>query len=206
MPESSARVVSDYICPFCYLEKTQLERAATEEGITLEWVNIEIHPETPLEGLPDKYLNSPYYRSAWAQVENLCKDFGVEIRKPRVGANSHLALLTSEFARKFGKFSEVHDAIFTAYWLEDENIGELNVLHDIVLEAGLDKAQLRKFLEDGEGEDSLKANERFAQEQAVYAVPTLIYGGKKYSGARPYMAVKKILADAQGPGTDLVTL
>lgn len=188
-------IFSDYICPFCYLAKTQLDRVVREVGLKVEWREMEIHPETPPQGLPDKYLDDPRYRNAWAAVERIGDEYGVEIRQPRVGANSHLAILTGEFAKERGRFDEVHDRIFRAYWLEGKNVGDLTVLTEIVERVGFEARDLRAYLESGRGEERLTLNQQEAERFGVHAVPSFFWLNRRLTGTTPYSNLLKFISE-----------
>ncbi len=188
-PAGKVVVYSDYICPFCFIGKSRIDRLKKEFDTRVEWRNIEIHPETPLDGIPRTQLGAGFSQ-LWLNVERLAKEAGVKIRQPPIISNSSLALIASEYARKEGRFEAFHDRVFRAYWQEGGNIGDINVLLEIGREAGLEPSRLKAYFKEGDWEAALERNNRSASKHQVSGVPTFIIGKEKVVGAQPYEAIK----------------
>lgn len=73
MEQTKPKVVifSDCICPFCYIGKDRADKLKEEFGIAVEWKMTEIHPETPMQGIPRHSINSPYLSKVWSHVQEL---------------------------------------------------------------------------------------------------------------------------------------
>ena len=78
----------------------------------------------------------------WENVQRLADENGIKIKLPNVLSNSRNALITSEFARKFGKFNDFHESIFNAYFLKLKNIEKDKVLLKIIKKLNLNPDQL----------------------------------------------------------------
>ncbi len=189
-PARKVVVYSDYICPFCFIGKSRIDRLKKEFDAMVEWRNIEIHPETPLDGIPRTQLSAGFSQ-LWLNVERLAKEAGVEIRQPPTISNSSLALIASEYARKEGRFEAFHDRVFRAYWQEGRNIGDINVPLEIGRETGLEPSRLKAYFKEGDWEAALERNNRSASKHQVSGVPTFIIGKEKVVGAQPYEAIKE---------------
>jgi predicted DsbA family dithiol-disulfide isomerase len=189
---SSPKVVvySDYICPFCFIGKSRIDRLRKEFEVKVDWRNIEIHPETPMDGIPRYKLDSGFYTQLWINVERLAEESGVEIGPPPVLSNSSLALIASQYAKDQGKFEPFHDAVFLAYWQEGKNIGDLNILSAVAEKVGLSPSGLRAYIREGNWEDPIESNRRSAAEHNVSGVPTFIVGRQQLVGAQPYDVIR----------------
>jgi len=183
-------VFSDYICPFCFVGKSRIDKLRSDFDVDVEWRGIEIHPETPMEGVPRYKIDTGFYSQLWTNVERLAEESGVEIRPPPILANSSLALIASEYTKNERKFEAFHNAVFRAYWQEGKNIGDLKVLFAIAQELGLDPSALKAYINSGEWDGPIEANRRSASEFGVSGVPTFVVGRQLVVGAQPYEVLR----------------
>ena len=69
-PVLLATVFTDYICPFCYVGDVRLDRLREHFDLKINWCFVEIHPETPVEGMPVSSLG--YDDARWQlMMDNL---------------------------------------------------------------------------------------------------------------------------------------
>lgn len=197
-PRIPVLVFSDYICPFCYIGKVSVDQLQREFPVQVEWRNIEIHPETPLAGIPRAHLGVGYYSQAWLNVERMAAERGIAMRPSPMIANSSFALIATEYARQKGHFAAFHDAVFRAYWLEGQNIGELNVLLALAHQVGLDPPGLKAYFQAGDWEPALEAHQRLAAQHHVTGVPTAVIGDTVIVGAQPYAVMRDAVRKAMG--------
>ena len=136
-----ATLWSDYICPWCYLGQ---DRTALLEslGVTVVARPFELHPETPIGGIP---LGRRYSRIAAA-----CEELGLPFNTPPVLSNSRRALLAAEWVRINApdRFDDVHRAFFRAYFVEQQDIGDAAVVEDIAGDVELEETLLRDAMEE----------------------------------------------------------
>lgn len=185
-------VFSDYICPFCFIGKSSIDRLQKEFEVEVEWKNIEIHPETPLNGVPLAQIDSSFFSQMWLNVERLAKESGIEIRPPTVMANSSLAMIAVEYARKENLFEAFHDAVFRAYWQEGKNIGDIKVLLEVAKTIGLDPLGLNTYFK----ENAIEKHSRSALDHPVSGVPTFVIGDETVVGAQPYKVIRETFSKA----------
>lgn len=188
---SKVTVYSDYICPFCFIGKSSINKLQKEFNVDVEWKNMEIHPETPLTGIPISQIESRFFNEMWLTVERLAKESGITMNAPTVLSNSSLAIIASEYARKENMFETFHDAVFRAYWQEGKDIGDIKVLLDIAKTIGLDPSGLNEYFKKDDWEESIKKQSQSAKDHQVSGVPTFIIGEKTIIGAQPYNIIKE---------------
>jgi len=183
-------VFSDYVCPFCYVGDRRLLRLAEQMDLAVTWRGVEIHPETPPDGMPLEALGYP--PDVWARMHmhlgNLAAEEGIRLAERRFTTNSHKALLVAEGARTQGPetFRAVHEGLFHAFFTQGRNIGQTDVLADVAREAGMDAAAFERALIEPTYEDRLKANVAEARRHGVTGVPTFVFGEQVVAGAVPY--------------------
>ena len=190
-------VWSDYVCPFCYLEEPVLDRIREEYGeqVAVDWRAFELRPDPVPTLEPDgEYLHTTWDRAVYPMAERR----GMTLRLPPVQPRSRRALEAAEFARDQGRFDEMHNALFRAFFEDGQDLNNTDVLLNVGVSAGLNREQLRAALEDGRYTDKVLADERLASGLGVQAVPTMLVGradesleaAEAVSGAQPYEFVR----------------
>ncbi len=186
-------VYSDYICPFCYIGKNRIDRIKKEFGVEVEWRGLEIHPETPKEGqtLEDMGVNPHYVEMVREHVKRLAKEENLDLKPHTRISNSKMALQLAEFAKENEKFDEYHDEVFKAYWMDVRDIGNPDILFDIIQKIGLDPNEARNFLEGGKAAQKMGEFLSEAKALGIDGVPTFLIGSKIVEGAQPYEVIKR---------------
>lgn len=166
-------VWSDYVCPYCFLEVPVLDqfRAAYGDTVEFRWHAFELRPESA----PGAEEDSEELDKSWAySVLPMAEERGVTMRQPATQPNSRKAFEAVQFAREHGRFDVVHRAIFKAYFEDGLDIGDHDVLLDIVASCGLDPEMLEEALNDGRYTETVAEDERLAGEVGITGVPFAI--------------------------------
>ena len=134
-PELKVTILSDYICPFCFIGHLRLDALRDIYDVKVNWCFIEIHPETPITGHSVKLLN--YNEDTWdtmmRNLHILAKEENITFCEQTITTNSRKALLLSEASKSLGAdlFYPLHEEIFHAYFIDGKNIGDESVLREI---------------------------------------------------------------------------
>ena len=202
-PPVQILVWSDYVCPFCYLERPVLERVQRElgSGVTIDWRSFELRPEPEPTLDPD----AEYLHRVWNQsVYPMAQDRSLAMKLPPVQPRSRKAHEAAEFAREAGRLDAMNEALFRSFFEEGRDLADIEVLLEIGLSVGLDAGQLREALASGRFLQQVLNDERMAREIGITGVPALIIatGEQAYlvSGAQPYEIVMSAIAQAQREG------
>ncbi|MDR3531723.1 MAG: DsbA family oxidoreductase [Rhodopila sp.] len=192
-------IVSDAICPWCYIGKRQLERALATlagEGRTFQvhWNPFQLNPDMPKEG-----RDRAAYR-AW-KFGSAEKAAALDQRITEAAAGVGLAFRTDLMTRTpntidahrviwFAGQNNVQDAameaVFKAYFIEGRDIGDHAVLADCAAEAGLPRQAVVDFLAGDLADKEMRAADRAAREAGVSGVPSFFLDGYSlFSGAMP---------------------
>lgn len=182
-------IISDPICPWCYIGKTLLDRALKERPrhpFTFHWHPFQLNPDMPPEGMDRKeYLEAKFDgREAAAQAyapvleraeeAGLAIDFSAIKRTPNT-LDAHRLI---HWAGIEERQMPVAMALFRAYFDEARDIGDKEVLADIADSVGMDAAVVMKLLKsDADIEDIRKRDARF-REMGITGVPTFIVAGQ----------------------------
>lgn len=189
-------IFSDYAWPFCYVGKGIVDELKKEYEIDDEWIPFELHPEVPTKGKKvSELFPGMSVESMFANLNSLGNKYGVSFSGVDFISNTHLALLTSEYAKEKGKFHEYHDKLFFIYFNEGKDIGDIELLKSIAESIGLDKEEMVKKIEDGTYENNLVEAKNLAIQYEVKSTPTFIINNKyAIVGAQSIESFRKLLS------------
>lgn len=198
-------IVSDVICPWCFIGKRRLEKAmAQRPDITFEigWRPFQLNPDMPREGADRKsYLEAKFggperAKEIYARVsaegarEGIPFNFDGIKRTPNTLA-AHSLL---RWALSAGVQSELKERLFNFYFIQGRDIGNHEVLADAANLEGMDGALVKQLLDEGRDADAVEAEDRMARELGINGVPFFIFEGKYgVSGAQPPEALLQVI-------------
>lgn len=175
-------VYGDYVCPYCYLAETQLERLRGDVSFEIEPAAFELRPPGTALPAPD----AEWLRRGWREsVEPLARSMGVEMRCPRASTRTRKAHEAVAHAREQGAALAMHSAIYRAWWLDGRDIGRIDVLMEIATEVGLDGSGLKVELDIDKWTDRVVQEEAAASQYGIAAVPAYVrMAGSDVTGFR----------------------
>ena len=192
---SHIQIYSDYVCPYCYLGEQILEEVRRENpelNIEVEWVPFELRPyPTPTLKPEDEYLPRVWRQSVYPMARQL----GVDIKLPTISPQpyTHLAFEGFQYAKEKGKGEAYTLRMFEAFFKEDKDIGDVEVLTQLAEEVGLDPKEYREVLESRKYRNEHKEALEQSYRIGIQAVPTFKIGGQYYPGVLPKEQLKKII-------------
>src|SRR5207244_2419505 len=133
-------------------------------GVEVIWRAFELRPE-PVPTLPP---GGEYLQRAWeSRVYPLAERLGVEVRLPPVPPGSRRGHEAAKWAGEQGRFDEMNEAVFRAFFERGEDIGQVEVLARLAESLGLDGGALRSALEERRFEAAVAADEREAERMGL---------------------------------------
>jgi predicted DsbA family dithiol-disulfide isomerase len=204
-------IVSDAICPWCYIGKRQLERALMtleSEGLhfAVHWNPFQLNPDMPKEGRDrtayraQKFGSAERARELDERVANAAAGVGLQLRQDLMlrTPNTLDAHRLIWFAGREGTQDAVMEAVFKAYFTQGRDIGDRDVLADCAVEGGLDRATVVDFLSGDTAASEMLAADRAAREAGVNGVPSFFLDGYGlFSGAVPADTMAEALRKGQ---------
>ena len=178
-------ILSDPICPWCYIGKNNLDRVLAKEPInpfTIEWHPFQLNPEMPLAGMNRQdYLEQKFggkqnaYR-VYSRISSTAVKAGLNlelqlIKKTPNTLNAHRLI---HWAGIEGLQNSVVSALFESYFVKGEDIGDLSTLVKIGASVGLDKDLISKLLKEDTELIEIKQRDANSRERGVTGVPTFI--------------------------------
>lgn len=189
-------IVSDTVCPWCYIGKKRLERALAQRpdlDVEIGWRPFQLNPDMPAEGvdratyLAEKFGGRERAKNIYQRVidaaagEGIAVDFDAMTRTPNTLA-SHSVMRWAAEAGVQHLFAEI---LFRRYFTEGQDIGDHAILADAAAEAGMDRARVLADLAAGRDRDTVAAEDQLARDMGISGVPCFIID-RKYaiSGAQ----------------------
>ncbi|MFZ3580160.1 DsbA family oxidoreductase [Virgibacillus sp. DJP39] len=192
------KVYSDYVCPFCFLLEKPLLEAMEGKEAELEWMPFELRPE-PNETLKpeDDYLQTTWKQSVYPFAEQL----GVELKLPTVSPQpyTHLAFEGFQFAKKHNLGNEYSSRMLKAFFQEDLDIGNVDVLATLAEEIGLDKNKFHTALVNRTYKDIHLNALKQVEDENITSVPTLKIGDKTLVGLHSKERLAEAIDEANKP-------
>ncbi len=200
-------IMSDPICPWCYIGKAHLDKALADipdHPFTIEWHPFQLNPDMPPEGMDRRaYLEGKFGGKegairAYAPVVEHAEKAGLKIdfegmqRTPNT-LNAHRLI---HWAGIEGRQTAAVSALFTAYFVETRDIGDTDVLADIADAIEMDAAVVRKLLQSDADRDDIAARDSHARKMGVNSVPTFIVDNRHaVPGAQPPELWAKVIRE-----------
>jgi predicted DsbA family dithiol-disulfide isomerase len=190
-------VISDTVCPWCFIGKRRLQRAMDARpsiDFDVKWRPYQLDATVPREGMdrqvymrmkfgddPMKIVEMHKLIAAEGEKEGIAFDFAAITRRPNT-LDSHRLIRWAEAA---GVQDEVVERLFIAYFENGEDIGDVRVLADIADICGMDGIEVAQMLESDTDLNLVTREDQIAREMGVTGVPAMIFGNKlAVSGAR----------------------
>jgi predicted DsbA family dithiol-disulfide isomerase len=155
----------------------RVERLSEEFDVQFDACAFDLKPGLPPEGMPRKevYAGRVYPPGYVDNMLQTARESGIEMKRPPIIPNTRKAHEATEFARDAGRLLEFHRAVFHAYWVEEQNIGDVDVLCAIATGCGLDGDALRSALVDGRYAASVEEQIAWTRAVGITGVPTTIF-------------------------------
>lgn len=200
-------IISDPICPWCFIGKTYLDRALAarpDHPFVIEWHPFQLNPEMPAGGMDRRaYLEHKFggregavkvygQIAQTAEAAGLEIDFGAIKRTPNT-IDAHRLI---HWAGIEGRQTPVVSKLFEAYFQQGRDIGDREVLSDIADSVEMDAAVIRKLLDSDADVADIRARDAHSRQMGISGVPTFIVAQQHaLPGAQPTDLWLKVLSE-----------
>ena len=207
-------IISDPICPWCYIGKTLLDQALAQRPdhpFTIEWHPFQLNPDMPAEGMDRRaYLEGKFggkegairaYAPVLERAEQagLTIDFAAIKRTPNT-IDAHRLL---HWAGIEDKQDDVAMALFAAYFDEGRDIGDGEVLADVADSQGMDGAVIQRLLNTTSDLEDIRTRDTRFREMGITGVPTFIVGGQQaVPGCQPAELWLKVIDELSAAASE----
>jgi predicted DsbA family dithiol-disulfide isomerase len=188
-------VISDVICPWCYIGKRRLEKAiaAQQHEVRVRWLPFQLNPMMPKGGISRREYRTKKFGS-WersleldAKMVAVGKEEGIHFALDKIERtpntlDAHRLIWLADIE---GFQDAVVEALFRAYFTDGRDISKRQTLIDVVAEAGLDRSKAEGVLNNDDGLEAIKEADELARRFLVEGVPFFIVAGQiTLSGAQ----------------------
>jgi len=179
-------VISDVICPWCYIGKRRLEKAIVaadgQHDVHVHWHPFQLNPTMPKEGISRKEYRTRKFGSwersleldakviAVGESEGIHFDFDKTEKTPNT-VDAHRIIWLAE---QHGCQDAVVERLFRAYFTEGQDIGNQQTLIEVAAEGGLDRQAADAMLNSDDGMDVISSGREMSQRHHVDGVPFFI--------------------------------
>lgn len=202
-------IVSDVVCPWCTVGYKRLEKAISELGIQdkveIEWQPFELNPTMPAQGqnlnehMMEKYRMSPeQLKQTQQQMVNAANDvdFDFNFDDKSLMVNTFEAHILLEYAKGFGKQTELKMQLMKAYFSDGKDVSDKNILKQALLDVGLNAEEALSKLKDEEAIKEIRTKQDYWKGMGISSVPTIVFNRKSaVTGAQPVSTLKSVLAE-----------
>ena len=206
-------VISDVVCPWCFIGKRRLESAfelyragrPDAPAPVVTWHPFQLNPDMPAEGIDrDKYVKSKFGADRAGQIYGRITavgrqlgipfDFSKMTRQPNtLAAHSLIAL-----AIDAGRQDAVVEALFRAFFLEGRDLTSADTLAELAVGAGLDAGDVKAFLASGNARAHIEAEDKQARKIGVEGVPFFVFNKRiAVSGAQEPGVLLEAMLEAE---------
>ncbi len=173
-------VVSDTVCPWCYIGKKRLDQALAMHGgnnIVLAWRPFQLDASIPEGGVDRKaYMEKKFGTERAKEVGNTIRDFGAAVGIAFRFDRIERSLI--RWAGTAGRQDEMVDILFRRYFEDGEDIGARDVLAEAAGEAGMDADIVRDLLAGDADKELIRREDMTARELGIQGVPSFVINSK----------------------------
>jgi predicted DsbA family dithiol-disulfide isomerase len=210
-PGMTVDVVSDVVCPWCYIGKRRLEEALAGRAgapLRVRWHPFQLNPDIPAGGvdrrtyLEEKFGGPERAREIYARVEAAGREVGIPFafdrieRQPNTVDAHRLIAWAQSHAPAAG--DRLVERLFESYFTEGADIGSIDVLVGLAAEVGCDATAVRAHLASDAGRDEVSAADAGMKSMGIGGVPFFVFNRRlAVSGAQPPELLRDALAQAE---------
>ena len=206
-------VISDVVCPWCFIGKRNLERALEtwrdkhpDETPVVRWHPFQLNPQIPGSGVPRRqYLENKFggperAKEIYARVSAAGKRAGIDFAFEgiQVQPNTVDAHRLMHYAGEHGRQDEMAEVIFRRYFVEGADLSDKETLADIAQEAGIIRNEAAAYLATDADRELIAEQDRRARTIGVEGVPFFIFNQRlTLSGAQPPEVIVEAMEKAR---------
>mgnify|MGYP001053731141 CR=1 FL=1 len=188
-------VFVDYVCPFCFLVEPAIEELKRDRDVEVTIRPFELRPDpVPTLRPEDEYLPRVWKQSVYPMSDRV----GLPITLPSISPQPRTdkAFMVLQLAQERGLAEAYTEAMFSAFFQQDRNIGLDEVIIDVATSVGLDRAEVEEALRSEERRDRQRADQDYAVHTVgIDSVPGIVVEGQVLRGVPSATRLKKVVDD-----------
>jgi len=180
----------------------RIEKLRETYDLDVRWVHFPLHPDTPAEGR----TMADFYAGRGMDPHQMYLEMKARMDAEGLPYGERTHTYNSRMAQELGCWADtqpggeaLHDALFRAYFVSRRNIGDIEVLMDVVGEVGLDVEEARRVLEERRFSEQVDPHWEKSRRYGITGVPTFVAAGHGVVGAQPYEALEQFMLQMGAP-------
>ena len=197
-------IVSDTVCPWCYIGKKRLDKAIedySEQIFDINWHAFQLNPTMPKEGIDRQlYLSSKFggkerADSVYSQIKiaGLSSNIDFNFEEIHMMPNSFYSHMLIEYSKEKGLQNKISEDLFKAFFINGKNIGEYAELKNIAQINNIKDFSEDFFIKRKDIKDKVQASDETSRSKGIGGVPFFIINDNyAISGAQESEVFKKV--------------
>ncbi|AOW93021.1 thioredoxin [Rhodococcus sp. WMMA185] len=194
-------VFIDYVCPFCFLVEPAIEGLKRDRDVDVTIRPFELRPyPVPTLRPEDEYLPRVWKDAVYPMAERV----GLPMALPSISPQprTEKAFMVLQLAQEQHRAEVYTVAMYRAFFQEDRNIGENEIILDIATSVGLDRTEAELALHSDERRARQRADHDFAANTVgIDSVPSVVIDGHVLRGVPSAAEMKNAVDQLRVPGS-----
>ena len=203
-------ILSDPICPWCYIGKRNLDRALEvrpDHPFAIEWHPFQLNPDMPRDGMDRRaYLEQKFGGpenavNVYARIAKAASGVGLDLNLEGIARtpNTIDAHRLIHWAGLEGRQTAAVSSLFRSYFEDAQDIGSQEVLLDIADKIGMDRAMTERLFQSDADVEDIEKRDRHGRERGVTGVPTFVVASQHVVvGAQPTELWMNVIDELSG--------
>ena len=197
-------LVSDTVCPWCYIGKKRLDKAIEDykgQEFEINWHAFQLNPNMPIEGINrELYLSTKFggkerADSIYEQIKQAgsSSNISFNFNEMSIMPNSFYSHMLIELSKKQNLQNEIAESLFDAFFIKGKNIGNLSELTNIAISNNIEDFNEDLFKNRKDLRNIIQTSDENSRSKGVSGVPFFIINNNyAISGAQESEVFKKI--------------
>ena len=197
-------IISDTVCPWCYIGKKRLDKAIEEykdQNFDINWHAFQLNPTMPKEGVDRQlYLSTKFGGeeraiSIYNQIKNAGKSSNIlfNFDKINIMPNSFYSHMLLEYSKEEDLQNKISEELFEAFFIHGKNIGEFTELNKIAKLNNIKDFSEDFFITRKDLAKNVQMSDETSRSKGIGGVPFFIINDNyAISGAQESEVFKKI--------------
>ena len=197
-------IVSDTVCPWCYIGKKRLDKAIEDfkdQDFDINWHAFQLNPTMPKSGIDRKlYLSTKFggqerANNVYNQIKNagISSDISFNFSEIKIMPNSFYSHMLIEISKEEGLQNKIAEELFEAFFMHGKNIGEFNELNNIARKNNIKKFSKDLIITRKDLAKKVQESDNISRSKGIGGVPFFIINDHyAISGAQESEVFKKI--------------
>lgn len=200
--ESDLEIFTDFNCVWCYFSHGHVKQIKNTYDVNVVWRAFPLHPDAPPEGMPIRLLfgnQMDLMIEKMTLLETKADQLGLPLKARTMISNTRWAQELGKWADSLGRIDVYHRAMHQAYFADGLDIGDRQVLMDVVAACGLSREAAEKVLVTGAFSTAVDEDWERSEVLEIMAAPSYVLNGDVRMGPQSFDELEDLFQRHQVP-------